>query len=117
MVKIYNSTKNNLIAGDVKIAKNFFTRSIGLLSRKNLSEDEALIIRPCSSIHTFFMKFKIDVIFVDKNNKIIALYENVEKNKILPIHLTSKYVIELAAGRVHDKNIKKNDVLLVEQQY
>ena len=110
-MKIYNTSQNNLIADNVKVAKNFFTRSIGLLSRKSISDGEALIIKPCNSIHTFFMKFDIDVIFVNKKNKIIAIYENVPKNKILPIHLTSCYVIELPAGTSERKNIKKEDVI------
>lgn len=113
-MKIYNSTQNNLIASDIKMAENFFNRSIGLLSRKSLSQDEGLIIRPCCSIHTFFMRFDIDVLFVNKKNKIIALYKNVKPWKILPIHITSNYVIELPAGKILSKNINKGDIITLE---
>lgn len=113
-MKIYNSTQNNLIADDVKVAENFFTRSIGLLLRQKLFANEGLIIKPCCSIHTFFMRFKIDVLFVNKEKKIIALYENVKPYRILPIHPTSHYVIELAAGCIFSKNIKKGNVVSCE---
>lgn len=113
-MNIYNSSKNILIATDVKEAKNFFTRTIGLLFRKSISKDEALIIKPCSSIHTFFMKFPIDVLFVNKHNQIVAVYESVKPFKVLPIHFTSSYVIELAAGSVLDKNIDKGDLIRVD---
>lgn len=113
-MKIYNSTQNNLIADDIKVAENFFTRSIGLLSKKSLSGNEGLIIKPCCSIHTFFMKFDIDVLFVNKQNKIIALYENVKPWRILPIHLRSYYVIELPSGSIMNKNIQKNDIVALK---
>lgn len=114
-MKIYNSTQNNLIVDDVKMAKTFFTRSVGLLSKASISDDEGLIIKPCCSVHTFFMKFNIDVLFINKQNKIIALYKNVPKNKILPIHLNSNYVIELSAGSINSKNIQKGDMVNCER--
>lgn len=113
-MKIYNSTQNNLIADDVKIAENFFTRSVGLLSRKSLAENEGLIIKPCCSIHTLFMRFPIDVLFVNRKNKIVGLYENVKPYRILPIHLTSHYVVELYAGQIALKNICLSDIIRIE---
>lgn len=113
-MKIYNSTQNNLIADDVKVAQNFVTRSIGLLSKKSISESEALIIKPCCSIHTFFMKFAIDVLFVGANGQIVALHENVTPWRILPIHLKSKYVIELASGQIALKNICLGDIISIK---
>lgn len=113
-MNVYNSSKNIVIATQVKVAKNFFTRTIGLLSRKSLSKEEGLVIKPCSSIHTFFMKFAIDVLFVNKKGQIIALYENVKPWRILPLHFTSSYVIELPAGMILDKNIDKGDVVRVD---
>lgn len=113
-MKIYNSTQNNLIADDVKVAKTFLTRTFGLIPRKSISKDEGLIIKPCCSIHTFFMKFAIDVLFINGKNEIVALYENVKPWRILPIHLSSGYVIELAAGNVYAKNIQKGDIIGME---
>lgn len=110
-MKIYNTSQNNLIAGAAKTANNFVSRSIGLILRVDIKNDEALIIKPCNSIHTFFMKFDIDVIFVSKKNKVIAIYEKVKPFRILPIHLNSHYVIELKAGVAKAKNIQKNDVI------
>jgi len=112
-MKVYNSTQNNLIADDVKVAENFFTRSIGLLSKKSLLSNEGLIIKPCCSIHTFFMKFEIDVLFVNKQNEVVALYENVKPWRILPIHQTSHYVIELQSGTITAKNISKGDLIQI----
>lgn len=112
-MKVYNSSKNNLIADEVKVAQNFFTRSFGLLLRKSLSSNEGLIIRPCRSIHTFFMKFPIDVLFVNSKNRIVALYKNVKPYKILPIHLNSFYVVELPSGSISAMSIEKGDLITI----
>lgn len=112
-MKVYNSSKNNFIALNVKAAQNFFTRSFGLLLRKSLYKDEGLIIKPCCSVHTFFMKFNIDVLFINKQNQVIAIYENVKPYRILPIHLNSFYVIELPSGSVSAKNVEKGDLILI----
>lgn len=110
-MKVYNSSKNSIILKDAKVAENFFTRSVGLLSKKSLNEGEGLIIKPCCSIHTFFMRFNIDVLFINKKNEVIALYENVAPWRILPIHPTSHYVIELFANSITEKSIEKGDAV------
>lgn len=114
-MKIYNSTQNKMVLEDAKVADNFISRTIGLLSKKALNKGEGLIIKSCNSIHTFFMKFAIDVLFVDKNNRVIALYENVKPWRVLPIHLSASYVIELEAGSICEKKIYKDDYLSFER--
>lgn len=110
-MKVYNSSKNSIILEDAKVAENFFSRSVGLLSKKSLNKGEGLIIKPCCSVHTFFMRFNIDVLFINKKNEVIALYENVAPWRVLPIHPTSHYVIELKANEITNKNIEKGDSL------
>lgn len=102
-MKLYNSSRNTILAEKIELAENFISRSIGLLSKQEISEDEALIIKPCCSIHTFFMKFAIDVIFVDKNNKVIAIKQNIKPNKLSPIYLKSNYVVEMKAFNTLNK--------------
>ncbi len=73
MVKIINKTKNTILAEEAYIADTVFSRVKGLLGKQSLDEGSALIIKPCNSIHTFFMRFPIDVFFVDRNNKIVKI--------------------------------------------
>lgn len=112
-MNIYNSTKNTLISDKVEVAKTFWTRTCGLIPRKEILKGESLMIEPCCSVHTFFMRFPIDIIFVDRENKVIALYENVGRNKALPIHPGAKYVIELCAGEISALNVEKGDFISV----
>ena len=115
MVKVYNSTKSNIIADDANIAQNPITRTLGLLIKKDFPDGHGLVILPCCSIHTFFMKFSIDVLFVNKKNQVVAVFENVKKNRILPIILNSYYVVELPMGTILSKNIEKGDLLEIQK--
>lgn len=108
-MNVYNSTKNTIITSKAIEAKNPLSRGIGLIGKKEISPDECLIIRPCFSIHTFFMKFAIDVLFVNSENEIIAIFQDVKPNRVLPIKLHSAFVIELKSGTVASKKIELND--------
>ena len=114
-MKDYNSSKNIIISDDAKVAKTFFSRSLGLIPKKKLKKEECLIIKPCCSVHTFFMNFPIDVLFINNENKVIAAYENVKPWKILPIHLSSKKVLELPSGSIQTKSITLSDEILFEK--
>ena len=71
-MKIINISKNTILADKAEMADTFFKRLIGLLNRKSLGKGEALILSPANCIHSFFMRFSIDVLFLDKSNKVVA---------------------------------------------
>lgn len=75
----------------VKICTNFKDRFFGLMFKKDIKE---LCFPKCRAVHTFFMKKNIDIIACDKNNKIIAIYKNVSKNKII-YNKNAYYIYEL----------------------
>lgn len=94
------------------IADNFLLRLRGLIGR-NPSEIGALLIKPCSQIHTFMMSAPIDVIYIDKDGKVLHIDENVEKNKCKAKVKGSKAVIEFPAFKARELNIKTGDYLTV----
>jgi len=110
-MQILNKTKNTLISSNVTIADTFISRMIGLLNRKSLAEQEALIITKCNSIHMFFMKFPIDVLFVDKNNIVVGLLENIKPFHLSPIFFKSSYVIELPVEQIETSSSALGDVI------
>ena len=95
---IYNLTRNTTLAQQFKTADHFSSRMVGLLNRKSLPEDEALIITRCNSIHMFFMKFSIDVIFLDGGKHVVGLVRAIKPFGLSPIFFKACYAIELAVG-------------------
>ncbi|WP_082797910.1 DUF192 domain-containing protein [Collimonas arenae] len=61
---------------DIRIARYFWSRAIGLLGKRSLAERDGLLIVPCSSVHTFFMRFAIDVVFIDRDGNVVRIVEN-----------------------------------------
>lgn len=105
MLLIYNE-KNITIK--VEVADNFVKRFLGLMGKKTLAKDEGLLLKPCSGIHTFFMKFTIDVIYLGKDN-IVLDKETIGPWRFGKVLFGVKKVLELSEGVAN--NIEKGDVL------
>ncbi len=80
--ELFNLTKNKRLSSNVTVATSFFERSKGLLGKTGLQSDECLWIHHCKSIHTFFMKFSIDVLYVDEKLKVTCIHRNIKPWKL-----------------------------------
>lgn len=81
-----------------RIAETFWTRFMGLMGRARLPHREGLLIRPCNSIHMFFMRFPIDVVFLDRDYRIVKLIRSLEPGKVVGIVQGAVQVLEVVAG-------------------
>jgi uncharacterized membrane protein (UPF0127 family) len=97
------------LSDNVVVADSFFKRMKGLIGRKGLQNGEALWITPCYSIHTFCMKFPIDVVFLNKRNRVVALVKNIKPNRITRLYLKAISVLELPSGTIESTATKVED--------
>ena len=79
------------------VAAQMLPRMRGLLGRKSLPSGEGMLIRPAPSIHTFFMRFPIDVVFLSRHGEVLKIAENVAPWRARSCR-HSYAVLELAAG-------------------
>lgn len=86
------------LAADVTVASSLPARIRGLLGSSSLPVGQGLLIKPCKGIHTFFMKFSIDAVFLDRDNRVMALYLSLPPNRMTRIYLKAVSVLELPAG-------------------
>ncbi len=113
-----------VLASDLSIADDVVSRNVGLLKHFELPKGQGLWIKRCNSIHTFFMRFPIDAVFVDKKLKVIAVYRGLKPWRITRLHFKASSVFELPAGTldatvedatgIKGKAIAAGDVLIVE---
>lgn len=68
---IHNVTRGSIVCDHARRATTVISRAVGLLGRGSLSPGEGLLIAPCSSIHMFFMRFPIDVAYVDREGSVV----------------------------------------------
>ena len=98
------------------MADSIFARMKGLLGRKELKSGQALVLKPCDSVHTFFMQFAIDVLFVDKHNKVVGAASNLLPFRLSPLFFRAAYAIELPAGVISSTATAKGDSILLADQ-
>jgi uncharacterized membrane protein (UPF0127 family) len=98
------------------IADKPWSRMKGLLGRSELPADEGVLLRPCSSIHTAFMRFPIDVLFCDRELRVLSVVPAVKPWRAAAKR-GAKIAIELAAGEAAKRGVEAGTRLrLVEPQ-
>jgi uncharacterized membrane protein (UPF0127 family) len=92
------------------MATNAVRRLRGLLGRKELPPGEGILLRPCASVHTMFMRFPIDVVFCDRDLKVLAVAAEVPRWRLRG-QRGAKVAIELAAGEAASRGVEPGQVL------
>lgn len=112
-MKIINLTKNKIICENCGLADKLKTRIVGLIGRKNISDDEGLIITGCRSIHSFFMRFPISAVFIDKKGNVVKILDDFKINRISGYYYKADKVIELPAGKARQTHTEIGDVIRI----
>lgn len=106
------SYNGQLIVSKVSLADNFWTRLCGYMFREQ-PHLPGIIFEPAPGIHTFFMRFPIDVVFLDGKNKIIKVYRHMKPWRHTWFYFNSTRVLEVPAGKF-PQQIKEGDILEVQ---
>ncbi|HET6454229.1 MAG TPA: DUF192 domain-containing protein [Armatimonadota bacterium] len=99
-----------VIAEEATVAGTFCGRLIGLIGRRSLPPCSALVIPRCTQVHTFGMRFPIDVLFLNEDNVILAA-ESLRPWRISKRHPGATKVIELPPGTIAEYSISIGDRL------
>ena len=113
-LRVQNQDKKSQLADRAGIADTSATRRTGLLKHDGLSEGEGLWIVPCEAVHTFAMRFPIDVLFLSKKRKVLKVYPNMPKRRIA-MSLLAHSVLELPVGMIEKTGTKPGDQLELER--
>lgn len=113
---LLNVTRDQVLARHVRYANTFRTRLVGLLGRRSLGADEALVIVPCHSVHTFFMRFAIDVAFLDRDGKLLHLEHNLRPYRWSPVVAGAHCAVEFPAHRLRETNSREGDLLVIADE-
>jgi len=99
-VRAANRDRGTELASRVRKAATFWTRLKGLRGRPGLADGEALWIVPSRGVHTRGMSFPIDVVFLDRGMRVLAVEESLAPGRISGIRWRARTVLELPAGRI-----------------
>jgi len=100
-----------LLAEEVETADSLLARFKGLLGREVLLAGQALWLRPCNGIHTFGMRFPIDVVVLDRLLTVRAIHHDLHPNRMTPLYPVGCSVLELAAGSARLAGVNPGDAI------
>ena len=112
---LQNSRTRLVLAVEIEAAFDSKSRNRGLLGRPRLDDGSALILAPCSSIHTFFMRFAIDVLFVKKDGRVVKMYPALPAWRIA-FALGAFAAIELPAGTAAASETRSGDSVVLAER-
>jgi uncharacterized membrane protein (UPF0127 family) len=107
---VTNLTRGTVLATCLEVADSGPKRSKGLLGRKALAAGEGLWIIPCESVHTFFMQFSIDLVYLNRTNTVRKIRHSVPPWR-LSACLTAHSILELPSGTIWDTRTQPGDTL------
>ena len=107
---VWNCTRQCEVARRVEVARNGAARRSGLLGKQALAPGEGLWLAPCEAIHTFFMRFAVDLIYLDRQLRVKKVRAAVPSWR-LSACLSAHSVLELGAGTAHTTNTQPGDQL------
>jgi uncharacterized membrane protein (UPF0127 family) len=109
-LRVANLSRNTVLATSMELADSSPKRNKGLLGRSRLAPGEGLWILPCEAIHTFGMKFPIDLVYLDGKNRIKKLCRDVPPWR-LSVCLSARSVLELPAGAIRETKTRPGDII------
>ena len=95
------------------VARDTYSRMVGLLGRTGLAEGEGILLQPAGSIHTFFMRFPIDAVFLDREQRVVRVAAGLRPWRTA-VARRSRSVLELAAGEAARVGLQPGNVLQLE---
>lgn len=100
MVWVTNATRGAVLAENALAGESFWVRLRGLLGKRALLPGQGLLMAPCRAVHTFGMRFPIDVVYITQERRVIRVATTMPPNRCGPWVKGSYYVLELPAGTV-----------------
>jgi len=113
-LRVTNTTRQEVLVEQGAIADNMITRVKGLLGRTGLEPGDGLLITPCSSIHSMWMRFRFDAVFISREGEVVHLMEDMAPWKMSPMVWKAKSVLVLPSGTVARTGTRTGDRLEIE---
>jgi uncharacterized protein len=114
-IEVYNVSRGATLGTHIAVAANPWQRFRGLMGERALADGCGLLIRPCNSIHMFFMRLPLDVLYCGTSGPdgapVLRLLTGIKPWRVGPIVRGSKFVLELPVGAIERTGTRINDFI------
>ena len=111
---LVNDRTGARLATELELAANPLRRMVGLLGRSSLQDGGAMRFQPAGSIHTCFMRFPIDVLFLDEDERVVKRVHHLKPWRFAAAR-AAKFVVELPAGTLRRHDVEIGDLIWVDR--
>lgn len=102
MTLLLVNKENQTIASKVELATSLYRKTLGLMFSKDLGDKDGLLIESCNSIHTFFMNYPIDVVFLSKDNVVIKIFRELKPWRMTLMYFKASKALEMMGGTLSE---------------
>ncbi len=113
MPRVLNQSKGSIVAEQVQVADTIWSRFWGLMGRRSLPQGPGLFLKPTSSIHTTFMRFPIDVVFLDREGRVVKVVPELKPFRVTASLMSAHSALELPAGAAAQAHVEPGDRLVM----
>lgn len=114
--RLVNRTRGTVVAECIRRADTFWQRATGLLTRRKLTRGEGLWLIPCNGVHTFFLRFSIDLLILNRDLQVVRAFHNVPPFRICWPVRGGYSTVELATGTLASAGVQQGDWLALENR-
>jgi uncharacterized membrane protein (UPF0127 family) len=111
-VRVINNTRDAVLADRAELADNYWTRFMGLMGRRELPPGAGLVLKPGGGIHMWFMRIPLDVIHVDRSDRVTHVLRGIKPWRFGPLFVGNKLAIELPLGAANATQV--GDIVTIE---
>ncbi len=117
VIQVINVTRGTVLAHRARRARTFFDRGRGLMFSPPLPGGAGLVIDPCNSIHMFFMRYPLDIVFLDRQGRVVFMYEGIKPWRVGRVVRGARMAVELPEGTIAASHTQPGDeIALCEAQ-
>jgi uncharacterized protein len=113
-LRLTHAASGRVLASRLERPRTFVGRGLGLMFRRSLAPGAGIWMAPCNGIHTFFMRFPIDVVFMDRQQRVVRVYPGLRSWRMVPLVFVAHSVVELPAGTLERIPLARGEQLAVE---
>ena len=111
---VRNATTGRVLAWRVRRAEGWLERALGFLARSSIAPEEGLWFEGCSAVHTVGMRTAIDMVFLDKDHRVVKVEANVGPHKLCVGARNARTVAEFGLGFAKANPLQPGDLLTLE---
>jgi uncharacterized membrane protein (UPF0127 family) len=116
-LRLVHPASGRVLASRLERPRTFVGRGLGLMFRRGLAPGQGMWIAPCNGIHTFFMRFPIDAVFLDRGHRVVRVYPSLRSWRLVPLVLGARSVVELPGGALERLALPRGEQLTIERSH